>query len=301
VSLIQFVFLCWCLYDIYMIQTQLYIYIKMYKKKKQCALLQMYIFQFVNLYFREGPLSSKLNPDVWADIPILEVDHLPYDIDGLKVYQLEYNKENKFASTVDGRTWHKYTTSRRSGFDGHRILKSCKGSYRCYNELCPYRRQYKEANRVQFQKKNLEMTCSSCGALASYVPCHTKKIWEFPNGANNKVTVYHYGFHSCIAVKPTISNSSTHASFQQVNSAKPGRMVNNQIIDAIEDEKSLEDIENLTDSLLDKKSLQRKKLAASQKLDPVGHSYDAVMHYKAKVEKVLNDPYLIYKVDCEKK
>lgn len=145
------------------------------------------------------------------------------------------------------------------------------------------------------------MTCSSCGELANYVPCDTRKIWEFPSGAGNKVTVYHYGVHSCIAVKPTISTSAAQAAFHQVNSAKPGRMVNNHIIDAIESEKSLEEIENLNDSLLDKKSLQRKKLAASQKLDPVGHSYDAVMHYKAKVEKVLNDPYLIYKFDCEKK
>lgn len=70
-------------------------------------------------------------------------------------------------------------------------------------------------------------------------------------------------------------------------------MVNNKIIDAIENEKSLEDIENLTDALLDTKAHHRKKVAASKKLDPLGHSYDAVMHYKDKVEKVLQDPFLI--------
>lgn len=43
------------------------------------------------------------------------------------------------------------------------------------------------------------------------------------------------------------------------------------------------------------------KQAAKDKLDPVGHSYDAVMQYKAKVQKVFEDPFLIYKVDCEKR
>ena len=41
------------------------------------------------------------------------------------------------------------------------------------------------------------------------------------------------------------------------------------------------------------------KHMVKEKLDPVGHSYDAVMKYKGKVEKVLKDPFLIYKVDCE--
>lgn len=78
-------------------------------------------------YFRGSHPISKLTPEVWSDVPILEVNQLPHDIDGLKVYQVEYDKENKLASTVDGRAWSNYTTLLRSGFAGKHILKTCKG------------------------------------------------------------------------------------------------------------------------------------------------------------------------------
>lgn len=35
------------------------------------------------------------------------------------------------------------------------------------------------------------------------------------------------------------------------------------------------------------------------KFDFVGYSYDVVMKYKGKVEKVRKDLFFIYKVDCE--
>ncbi|CAB4001638.1 Hypothetical predicted protein [Paramuricea clavata] len=103
--------------------------------------------------------QTRLTPDIWADVPIQRVENLPYDIDGLKVYSLEYDSGNKTAVTEDGRQW---------------------------------------------------------------------------------------------------------------------------------------------DSLVDRQTLKKMKQSAKEKLDPVGHSYDAVMKYKTKVQDVLKDPFLIYKVDCEK-
>ena len=41
------------------------------------------------------------------------------------------------------------------------------------------------------------------------------------------------------------------------------------------------------------------KYTAKEKLEPVGH--DAVMQYKEKVKKFLQDPFLIYRVDCERR
>ena len=49
--------------------------------------------------------SLKLTPDIWASVPLEEVEHLPFDIDGLKMYRLKYDPLDKFASTVDGRKW----------------------------------------------------------------------------------------------------------------------------------------------------------------------------------------------------
>ena len=88
--------------------------------------------------------------------------------------------------------------------------------------------------------------------------------------------------------------------FKQSRTLKPERFVNGKLIEAIENEESLEAINNLADGLVDRQTLKKMKQSAKEKLDPVGHSYDAVMKYKTKVQDVLKDPFLIYKVDCEK-
>ena len=80
----------------------------------------------------------KLTPDVWGDVPIEKVGRLPYDIEGLKIYIIEYDNSNETTVTEDGRQWCNYTMSRPAGFTGKRYLKSCKGSHRCENQHCGY-------------------------------------------------------------------------------------------------------------------------------------------------------------------
>ena len=197
------------------------------------------------------------------------------------------------ATTLDGRQWSGYITSRRSGFVGKRFIKSCKGSHRCGNELCGYFRQFKKMNRVHFEKKGSVVKCSTCGATAEFVPCPCKKIWEYPDG-DAKVTVYHYGTHTCVPIKRAPSTTAeVTAAFQLSRTLKPERLVNDKLIEAIEKEESLQDIEDLADSLVDRNALRRMKYTAKEKLEPVGHSYDAVMQYKEKVKKLLQDPFLI--------
>ena len=55
-------------------------------------------------------------------------------------------------------------------------------------------------NRVHSEKKGSVVKCSTCGATAEFVPCPCKKIWEYPDG-DAKVTVYHYGTHTCVPIK----------------------------------------------------------------------------------------------------
>ncbi|CAB4027946.1 Hypothetical predicted protein [Paramuricea clavata] len=137
---------------------------------------------------------ARLTPDIWADVPVQRVESLPYHIDGLKVYSLEYDSGNKTAVTEDGRQWGNYTTSRRAGFVGKRYLKSCKGSYRC-----GYFRQYNKVNRVQFEKKESCLVYRTCGATPVFVSCFARKIWEYPEG-KSEVIVYHYRTHTCFLV-----------------------------------------------------------------------------------------------------
>ena len=89
--------------------------------------------------------------------------------------------------------------------------------------------------------------------------------------------------------------------FQLSRTLKPGRLVNDKLIEAIEKEESLQDIEDLADSLVDRNTLRRMKYTAKEKIELVGHSYDAVMQYNEKVQKVLQNPFLIYRVDCERR
>lgn len=205
------------------------------------------------------------------------------------------------ATTLDGRQWSGYITSRHSGFVGKRFIKSCKGTHRCGNELCGYFRQFKKMNRVHFKKKGSVVKCSTCGATAEFVPCPCKKIWEYPDG-DAKVTVDHYGTHMCVPIKRAPSTTAeVTAAFQLLRTLKPERLVNDKLIEAIEKEESLQDIEDLADSLVDRNALRRMKYTAKEKLEPVGHSYDAVMQYKEKVKKLLQDPFLIYRVDSERR
>lgn len=185
------------------------------------------------------------------------MESFPYDIDGLQVYCLSYDKTDKLATTVDGRQWSGYITSRRAGFVRKRFLKSCKGSHRCGNELCGYFRQFNKVNRVQFEKRGSIARCSTCGATAEFVPCHAKKIWKYPEG-ESKVTVYHYGTHTCVPIKqaPTTIAEAAKVAFQQSRTLKPERFVNDKLIEAIENEQPLEAIEELADSLVDRNSLK---------------------------------------------
>ena len=191
--------------------------------------------------------------------------------------------------------------SRRAGFIGKRYLKSCKGSHRCENQHCGYLRQYKKVNRVQFEKKGPCLVCRTCGAMAAFVPCSARKIWEYPEG-ESRVTVYHYETHTCFPVRksPTAITDAATMAFKQSRTLRPESFVNDKLIEAIENEEPLEAIKDLADSLIDRQTLKSMKQSAKVKLDPVGHSYDAVMKYKTKVQDVLKDAFLIYRVDCEK-
>ena len=75
--------------------------------------------------------------------------------------------------------------------------------------------------------------------------------------------------------------------FKQSRTLRPERFVNDKLIEAIENEESLEGIKYLADSLSDRQTLKNVKQSVKVKLDPVGHSYEAVMNYKTKVQDVL--------------
>ena len=57
------------------------------------------------LQMRRSDGKIYVNDSVWEDMLPIKVTTLPYDIDGNSIYQLPFDKEDRFKNTKDGRPW----------------------------------------------------------------------------------------------------------------------------------------------------------------------------------------------------
>jgi hypothetical protein len=177
-----------------------------------------------------------------------QVDKLPYNIDGNVVYRLPYNPSKKMKSSLDGRPWKTWVTSLRKGLAGVRRRANCKGSYKCCNLDCSYKRQYKTVNRTQFEKEGGEIVCKCCGMQGIHVACSAVKVWEFPR--NSKlVTIIHSGKHTCIAV-PRQEPSKLESTFSDNPDLRPGQAAYKSVVNAMKAGKPWEEVTNITDTFL---------------------------------------------------
>jgi len=224
---------------------------------------------------------------------------LPFDVDGDQVFKLKYNAKNPASTLSDGRPWKDYYNSKRKGFTGIRRRANCKGSPRCSNELCWYRKKYGKENRVNFEKINGILVCHSCHSVAEEVACSAVKIWEV-NSEKTSVTVYHHGKHSCVAVDKSISDKladDAAKAFKESRLLKPQRYINDKIISTIESASSGDDVYQIAKELVNNSTLDNIKAKARAEIDHAGHNFDAVGKYRESVCQKLNDPFLIYKVN----
>ena len=125
----------------------------------------------------------------WQDTSINQTNQLPFDIDGNCIVEVPINTDKRFDSTKDGRHWGPLRESKRSGFSGDRYVATCRGSFECHNENCPYLIEFKKVNRRQFNLKGL---CKSCGHHSKRTSCEARKFWEFPL-SGEKVFVKNFG------------------------------------------------------------------------------------------------------------
>ena len=199
------------------------------------------------------------------------MDKLPYDI-GLVKYKLHFEKDQRMESSRDGWPWAGFMTSRRSGFSGTRRLAWCKGSPKCVNDGCPYLNQYSKNNRVQFEVKNGESICHSCGAPAVHIPCPASKVWEFDD-SNSAVVVYHHGVHTCVPNAhrsvPQETYDDAASKFKAVKKLGPKAYASNQIIEAVEDGKSIDEVLDLAVDLAPDK-IKRIKEKVKRSMNPSG-------------------------------
>lgn len=116
------------------------------------------------------------------------------------MYKLLYYVFNLVLLIFDGRLWNLYFNLKRGGFSGIRRYVLCKGSLRCLNEMCWFKRSYGKENRVNFEERNGIKVCYSCNIEVEDVLCFVVKVWEVSED-KKWVIVYYYNYYICEFVK----------------------------------------------------------------------------------------------------
>lgn len=222
------------------------------------------------------------------------VNELPYDIDGTRVFQVHFDKDER--KVRDGRCWKPWVTSSRKGFLGKRNVQSCKGSYLCKNKNCPYRKQFGKANNVQFVKARGKYRCRSCSCKGEYISCPARKVSEYPQGSAI-ATIYHIGTHTCTAIrKPELHAERDIEQFFKMHSkVKPSAVPTAQLTTMIREGKTWSEVEEVAEAMLDKNKVKNIKAKVVNSMHPHGHNFDAVAEIKKKTDE--KDPYLIWKIN----
>ena len=150
---------------------------------------------------------------------------------------------------------------------------------------------------IIFGKKGEQMRCDHCGKDGVFVSCNARKIWEFED-SRRTVTVYHYGSHSCSLLLPreeTRADQKIKEMFRKNPKLKPSQMPINCVVEAIADGKDWNEIDSVSDSVVnDQRNRNLKKKAVSE-ANPQGHSFEAIGILKAKTDE--RDKFLIHKVN----
>jgi len=197
---------------------------------------------------------------------------------------------------MDGRKWKHGVTSSRKGFQGKRKVYSCKGSFVCLMDECPYKKQFGKQNSLQFFNCDGIMTCRSCNRKGQYIPCPARKVTEVPNNSN-LATIYHVGKHTCSPVpKP---KRAAHADIEEIfktnHNIKPSAVPTTKLTSMIREGKSWQEIDDQAEGMLDRNKIKNIKAKVVSTLHPHGHNFDAVAEIKKKTDE--KDKYLIWKIN----
>ena len=252
-----------------------------------------------------GKQTQVFNCTHWEGLEVEEVSSLPWNIDGEHVFKLACNTSpgQSMKSTVDGRPWACYNKSYRKGFNkthGKRLRANCKGCHECVNKSCAFRMQFKKPNRFSFNQSTEGLCCKECGLLAVYQACHAVKVWEFLNDNKGYVYVYDTGTHNCSASnKPRIPAHKLQELIHHNPNVKPQQAANQIIMNAIRDDASREELDELSFNLLDPKQISNLKQKEKLQGNPCGKRVDHLIKLKQKCEDDLHDKYFIYKVNVK--
>ncbi|XP_066916243.1 uncharacterized protein [Clytia hemisphaerica] len=243
----------------------------------------------------QKPRKKSTHKDSWSFCPTIEIDKLPYNIDGDCIYQLPFDAKKRMKSSTDGRPWDEWVTSNSVKHNGRRRRANCLGSPVCLNDECTFLKFYNKRNRIQFTKSNkraMDAKCKVCGLVAVVIQCPAVKIWEFDE-IQSKVTIKHTGKHTCEAINVSEVPEAVYTRFAANPGATATQVSEDIIAEGIRSDAPWEEIYELTDALLNKEKLYYAKKQATKQ--PDGQSFEAVANLKSRIS--VEDPFFIYRLN----
>ena len=145
-----------------------------------------------------------LNENEKNKYEVIQAKKLPFDITGNKLYLIEMEEGDANIENFikDGRRYDKSFNSKNSAFNkvfGKRMenkvrLYKCRGTNYCFNTECPFLRRFEAINQVQFDIKDGEKHCVSCGEAMHSLNCDAKKYVAHDE---KYIVVKHEGHHEC--------------------------------------------------------------------------------------------------------
>ena len=248
---------------------------------------------YSNTRKRVSYINNEFNINIWDDCPEENVLSVPFDVNGLRKFRIQCERQNMMNATKDGRPWTRWHSSSRKFFSGVRRIARCKGSHMCPAECCPFVKLQKGPNKVQFRSEGGVVVCFSCGNAADAVACSAAKIWEYEQDA---VVVMHKGIHSCQPKVKTISRQQLMKIVKENLGVKPSKLVNEEMMKVMTaDNFSWEHLEKMAESFTDLKRIHNVRAAARNLANPLGNNFEALAVFKKKCDE--KDRYLIFKVN----
>ena len=239
--------------------------------------------------------QKKIGPELWSNVKIEQVDQIPDDVDGLRVYEVQLNdtsskQQSRMSTVKDGRPWKKDSGTQWKGLRNVRY-SDCLGSHTCINPQCDFQKEYGVVNKTQFNKKN--KLCHVCGNPGKHVPCFARR---YIVSKRESVLVYHCGKHTCPS-KPVIPrpHEEIRRTVCENPSYTPSQIQSNIILSKMRQGSNWDSIEKAAVQTLDRKWISNEKQKMKMKNEPYGHNFEAVAHFKQYADA--RDPYYVYKLN----
>lgn len=134
---------------------------------------------------------------LFKNTPVEEVDELPRDMDGKKVFALKLDGNLTYHQVIRDKRYFVMSQSRTKGCVFTKRIGHCQGGFACPNTSCVKLlcSETLTPNKSHFQNRNGYKACFSCGTPAIREPCPARKMAE--QVEPGRVLVYHLGTHSC--------------------------------------------------------------------------------------------------------